>query len=62
MPSTGRTISIGPDVASGSEEYEGGLDDEEGGERDEVRFTLTAEAGLNDGLAFPFVHLAIQQC
>ena len=29
------------------------------GERDEVRFTLTAEAGLNDGLAFPFVHLAI---
>ena len=32
---------------------------EDGGERDEVRFTLTAEAGLNDGLAFPFVHLAI---
>jgi sodium/hydrogen antiporter len=30
----------------------------EGGE-DQVRFTLTAEAGLNDGLAFPFVHLAI---
>lgn len=29
------------------------------GEEDEVRFTLTAEAGLNDGLAFPFVHLAI---
>ena len=28
-------------------------------ERDEVRFTLTAEAGLNDGLAFPFVHLAL---
>ncbi|HET6519875.1 MAG TPA: cation:proton antiporter, partial [Geminicoccaceae bacterium] len=26
---------------------------------DEVRFTLTAEAGLNDGLAFPFVNLAI---
>ena len=24
-----------------------------------VRFTLTAEAGLNDGLAFPFVYLAI---
>ncbi|WP_439614540.1 cation:proton antiporter [Reyranella sp.] len=30
----------------------------QGGE-DEVRFTLTAEAGLNDGLAFPFVYLAI---
>jgi len=29
-----------------------------GGE-DEVRFGLTAEAGLNDGFAFPFVHLAI---
>lgn len=24
-----------------------------------VRFTLTAEAGLNDGLAFPFVHLGV---
>ncbi len=29
------------------------------GEEDEVRFTLTAEAGLNDALAFPFVHLAL---
>lgn len=28
-------------------------------EHDEVRFGLTAEAGLNDGLAFPFVYLAI---
>ncbi len=28
-------------------------------ETDEVRFTLTSEAGLNDGLAFPFVYLAI---
>ncbi|MEX2543305.1 MAG: cation:proton antiporter [Trueperaceae bacterium] len=25
----------------------------------EARFTLTSEAGLNDGLAFPFTHLAI---
>lgn len=31
---------------------------QEGGE-DAVRFALTSEAGLNDGLAFPFVHLAI---
>jgi NhaP-type Na+/H+ or K+/H+ antiporter len=30
-----------------------------GEEEDEVRFTLTSEAGLNDGLAFPFVLLAI---
>ncbi|NGN91350.1 sodium:proton antiporter [Nocardioides sp. KC13] len=28
-------------------------------EVDEVRFTLTSEAGLNDGLAFPFVYVAI---
>ncbi len=28
-------------------------------DEDEVRFGLTAEAGLNDGFAFPFVHLAI---
>jgi len=28
-------------------------------EEDEVRFTLTSEAGLNDGLAFPFIMLAI---
>jgi NhaP-type Na+/H+ or K+/H+ antiporter len=29
------------------------------GLEDEVRFTLTSEAGLNDGLAFPFVNLAL---
>ena len=29
------------------------------GEEDEVRFGLTSEAGLNDGLSFPFVNLAI---
>lgn len=29
------------------------------GNEDEVRFGLTSEAGLNDALAFPFVHLAI---
>jgi NhaP-type Na+/H+ or K+/H+ antiporter len=29
------------------------------GEEDEVRFALTSEAGLNDGLAFPFVNLAV---
>ena len=29
------------------------------GEEDEARFALTSEAGLNDGLAFPFVHGAI---
>src|SRR3954468_9140256 len=29
------------------------------GEEDETRFSLTSEAGLNDGLAFPFVHAAL---
>ena len=29
------------------------------GQEDEVRFGLTSEAGLNDGLAFPFTYLAI---
>ena len=29
------------------------------GEEGEIRFGLTSEAGLNDGLAFPFVQLAI---
>jgi sodium/hydrogen antiporter len=33
--------------------------DEEIDESDEVRFALTSEAGLNDGLAFPFVYAAI---
>jgi NhaP-type Na+/H+ or K+/H+ antiporter len=33
--------------------------DHEVDEEDEVRFTLTSEAGLNDGLAFPFVYAAI---
>jgi len=34
------------------------MEHEEGME-DEVRFALTSEAGLNDGLAFPFTHLAV---
>ncbi|ELY89270.1 cation:proton antiporter [Natrinema altunense] len=40
----------------GSEEE--GLEEAAGGE-DEVRFALTSEAGLNDGLAFPFTNMAI---
>jgi NhaP-type Na+/H+ or K+/H+ antiporter len=34
-------------------------DEDEIDETDEVRFALTSEAGLNDGLAFPFVQAAI---
>ena len=33
--------------------------DHEVDESDELRFALTSEAGLNDGLAFPFVYVAI---
>jgi NhaP-type Na+/H+ or K+/H+ antiporter len=33
--------------------------EEEVDESDELRFTLTSEAGMNDGLAFPFVYAAI---
>lgn len=34
-------------------------DEERPRDDDDIRFSLTAEAGLNDGLAFPFVHLAL---
>jgi NhaP-type Na+/H+ or K+/H+ antiporter len=33
--------------------------DDPDGKEDEVRFSLTSEAGLNDALAFPFVYFAI---
>jgi NhaP-type Na+/H+ or K+/H+ antiporter len=51
-------VQVGePTVAEGEDETEelGRRADEE----DDVRFTLTSEAGLNDGLAFPFVYAAI---
>ncbi|MFI6520446.1 cation:proton antiporter [Spirillospora sp. NPDC050679] len=42
-----------PADAAHDDDYDGENDD------DEVRFSLTSEAGLNDGLAFPLVMLAI---
>ncbi len=45
----------GPDVEMGDDEDEPTRSDE----RSEVRFALTSEAGLNDGLAFPFVYAAL---
>lgn len=42
----------GPSTAGSAEEAEPD-------ERDEVKFSLTSEAGLNDGLAFPFVYAAV---
>ncbi|WP_276253819.1 cation:proton antiporter [Halomontanus rarus] len=35
------------------------VDPPQKGQSDEIRFALTSEAGLNDGLAFPFTYLAI---
>lgn len=52
----------GPMLDEDLEELEAGLADEDtdtAQRLDEVRFALTSEAGLNDGLAFPFVYLAI---
>lgn len=44
---------------AGPTPFAGDEEEEEVDERDEVRFSLTSEAGLNDGLAFPFVYAAI---
>ena len=52
----------GPDVEEGGDVPADAAGDDERGaheERSEVRFALTSEAGLNDGLAFPFVYLAL---
>src|SRR3712207_2189810 len=46
-------------VGGPTTEQEIGESTDEIDESDEVRFSLTSEAGLNDGLAFPFVYAAI---
>ncbi len=46
-------------VGGPTTEQELGEEGDEIDEADEVRFSLTSEAGLNDGLAFPFVYAAI---
>lgn len=48
-----------PVLASEVQVGEPADDTESPDQEDEVRFGLTSEAGLNDGLAFPFVYLAI---
>ena len=35
---------------------------EDSSDRDRLRFSLTAEGGLNDGTAFPFVHARASAC
>ena len=47
------------DPVLASEVQVGAPSDDGPQEEDEVRFALTTEAGLNDGLAFPFVYAAI---
>ncbi|HEU5486965.1 MAG TPA: cation:proton antiporter [Microlunatus sp.] len=47
-----------PVLASEVQVAEPAEDPDDSGE-DEARFALTSEAGLNDGLAFPFTHLAL---
>lgn len=49
-------VQVGEPLTEDVDEGEG---DEPAVEDDDIRFSLTAEAGLNDGLAFPFVHLAL---
>ena len=53
-------VQVGGPTASGDHGNEDEPEEsEEIDERDEVRFALTSEAGLNDGMAFPFVYAAI---
>ena len=46
-------------VKDPGEGSEPGVADSEAGHEHEVRFALSSEAGLNDGLAFPFTNLAV---
>lgn len=48
-----------PVLASEVQVGEPADEESEADQEDEVRFGLTSEAGMNDGLAFPFVYLAI---
>ena len=50
---------LASDVQVGGPATDEDGDDQVVEEGDEVRFALTSEAGLNDGLAFPFVYAAI---
>ena len=50
-------VQVGEPLTDDVDDPEDEADRQE--EDDDIRFALTAEAGLNDGLAFPFVHLAL---
>lgn len=53
----GAVIAPTDPVLASETEVEGA--GEETGVKSELKFALTSEAGLNDGLAFPFTHMAI---
>lgn len=58
-PVQGKDVEVGAPL-EGAEEAETETHDlTSAGEEDEVRFALTAEAGMNDGLAFPYTNLAV---
>jgi NhaP-type Na+/H+ or K+/H+ antiporter len=52
-------VQVGEPLTEDVDDGEGTGDVHRGDQDDDIRFSLTAEAGLNDGLAFPFVHLAL---
>ena len=52
-------VQVGEPMTEDVDRPEGEDPTEPPAEDDDIRFSLTAEAGLNDGLAFPFVHLAL---
>ncbi len=58
-PVQGKDVEVGAPLEGADEDETEEHDPTGPGEEDEVRFALTSEAGLNDGLAFPFTNLAL---
>ncbi|MBW3578713.1 MAG: cation:proton antiporter [Actinobacteria bacterium] len=58
-PVMGKDVEVGAPGEGAEDEETEEYDLTGPGEEDEVRFALTSEAGLNDGLAFPYTNLAI---
>jgi len=57
--SLGAAVLLGAVLAPTDPVLAGDVQVREAGDRDSVRFGLTGEAGLNDGMAFPFVMLGL---
>jgi NhaP-type Na+/H+ or K+/H+ antiporter len=53
-------VQVGPPgMSTAEDEHAEQNENKSKAKEDEIRFSLTSEAGLNDGLAFPFTNLAI---